>query len=157
MSKLRVSCFSVSLDEFGAGPNQSVDNPLGVGGEALHEWIVPTRTFQAMTRREQAFRDHPLSGKSEGTSAPTTHLRRAASRMSAPGSSAATCSARSGARGPTRAGKAGGATTRRTTWPVFVLTHHARKPIEMEGGTTFHFVTDGIQSALEQGEGRGRG
>jgi len=48
MSKLKVACFSVSADGFGAGPDQSLENPLGVGGEALHEWVFPTRTFQAM-------------------------------------------------------------------------------------------------------------
>ena len=58
MSKLRVCCFSLSLDGFGAGPDQSLDDPLGVGGEALHEWVVPTRTFQKM------------SGKEEGTTGP---------------------------------------------------------------------------------------
>ena len=51
MSKVRVNCFSVSLDGFGAGPNQSVDNPLGEGGEALHDWFVPTRTFLQMDRK----------------------------------------------------------------------------------------------------------
>jgi dihydrofolate reductase len=53
MSKLRVNCFSLSLDGFGAGPNQSLENPLGVGGEALHQWIIPTRTFQKMSGKDQ--------------------------------------------------------------------------------------------------------
>ncbi|MEN3381526.1 MAG: hypothetical protein V7608_1570, partial [Hyphomicrobiales bacterium] len=52
MSKLRVSCFSVSLDGYGAGPDQSLDNPLGVGGKALHEWVFPTRTFRAMSGQD---------------------------------------------------------------------------------------------------------
>ena len=51
MQKLRVNCFSVSLDGYGAGPDQGLDHPLGKGGEALHEWIVPTRTFQAAVRK----------------------------------------------------------------------------------------------------------
>jgi dihydrofolate reductase len=157
MSKLRVSCFSVSLDGFGAGPNQSVDNPLGVGGEGLHGWIVPTRTFQAMTRREQAFRDHPLSGKSEGTTGPDdTFAARGFENVGA------------WILGRNMFGPVRGA------WPdeswkgwwgdnppyhtdVFVLTHHARKPIEMQGGTTFHFVTDGIQSALDKAKAAAKG
>lgn len=59
MSKLRVCCFSLSLDGFGAGPNQTIDSPLGEGGEAVHKWVFPTRTFQ-----------RKVMGKNEGTSGP---------------------------------------------------------------------------------------
>ena len=137
MSRVRVASFSVSLDGYGAGPGQSLEHPLGRGGEQLHEWFLPTRTFQrdARQRRRHDRRRRRAS-------------RRAASPASAPGSSAATCSARCAARGPTTRGKAGGATSPPYHVPVFVLTHHARAPLEMEGGTTFHFVTDGIEAAL---------
>jgi dihydrofolate reductase len=145
MSKLRVNCFSLSLDGFGAGPNQSLDNPLGMGGEALHEWIVPTRTFQA------------LRGASEGTTGPDDDF--AARGFENVGAWIL---------GRNMFGPVRGA------WPdenwkgwwgdnppyhndVFVLTHHARKAIEMDGGTTFHFVTEGIQSALEQAKAAARG
>src|SRR6185503_7370350 len=56
MPKLRVHCFAISLDGYGAGPSQSLDNPLGVGGESLHEWFIPTRTFQAMFGKEDGTR-----------------------------------------------------------------------------------------------------
>ena len=142
--------FAVSLDGYGAGRSQSLQDPLGVGGEALHEWFVPTRTFQAMVSARTR-RQRPAS---------TTTSPRAASRTSAPGSWAATCSARCAAPGPTTSWKGWWGDNPPYHVPVFVLTHHARAPIEMEGGTTFHFVTDGIHEALERareaGERQGR-
>ena len=138
-TKLVVRCFSVSTDGYGAGPNQALDNPMGVGGMALHEWVFPTRSFQKMH-----------AGKDEGTTGPDDDF-------------AARGFENLGAWilgrnmfGPVRG-----------TWPddswkgwwgdeppyhcdVFVLTHHARAPIEMKGGTVFHFVTDGIEAALER-------
>ncbi|MQX48800.1 dihydrofolate reductase family protein [Sinorhizobium medicae] len=91
MSRLRIHAFSISLDGYAAGPDQNLDNPLGRGGEALHEWFVPTHTFQ---RRGWWGENPPYHG------------------------------------------------------PVFVLTNHARPSLEMEGGTVFHFVTNGIEAAL---------
>lgn len=136
MSKLRVESFSISLDGFGAGPEQSLDNPLGRGGEGLHEWVIPTATFQRM------------SGKDAGTTGIDNDF--AARGFENIG---AWIMGRN-MFGPIRG-----------SWPddswkgwwgdnppyhnsVFVLSHHERKPIEMEGGTIFHFVTDGISSAL---------
>jgi dihydrofolate reductase len=145
MSKLRVNCFSLSLDGFGAGPNQSLENPLGVGGEALHQWIIPTRTFQK------------ISGKDQGTTGVDDDLTaRGFENVGA-------WILGRNMFGPVRGG-----------WPdeswngwwgdnppyhtdVFVLTHHNRKPIEMAGGTTFHFVTEGIHAALERARAAAKG
>lgn len=137
MSKLRVQSFSISIDGFGAGPNQSLENPLGIGGHALHEWVLPTRTFQQMF------------GNAEGTTGIDDDFAARGFRnigawilgrnMFAP------------TRGPWSdddwKGWWGDNPPYHT--PVFVLTHYARESITMEGGTTFHFVTDGIHSALE--------
>jgi dihydrofolate reductase len=116
MSKLRFK-ISISLDGFVAGPNQSVQNPLGIGGERLHEWPVveeSMRNIGATIMGRNMFGGHPGPWKQEepwtgwwGKNPPFHH-------------------------------------------PVFVLTHHARSPLECEGGTTFTFVTDGIESALAQ-------
>ena len=140
MSRVRINCFTISLDGYGAGPAQSLEQPLGVGGMALHEWFFPTRTLPEDVRRRRRRHDRRRR-----------RLRRARlRRTSARGSSAATCSARCAVPGPTTPGRAGGATNPPYHVPVFVLTHHARAPIAMEGGTTFHFVTDGIEAALER-------
>jgi dihydrofolate reductase len=136
--RLRVHCFTISLEGFGAGPNQSLENPLGVGGESLHEWFFPTRTFQQMV------------GKDGGTTGIDEEF--AARGLQNIG---AWILGRN-MFGPVRG------TWPDDTWkgwwgdnppyhvPVFVLTHHARPPIRMEGGTTFYFVTEGIHSALRQ-------
>ena len=138
MSKLRVYCFSVSLDGFGAGPNQSVDNPLGEGGEALHDWFVPTRTFQK------------VYGKDGGTTGPDDEF---AARMHV--NIGAWIMGRN-MFGPVRGPwpdenwKGWWGDNPPYHCPVFVLTHHERAPITMAGGTTFHFVTDGIEAALKR-------
>jgi dihydrofolate reductase len=138
MPKLRVHSFSISLDGYGAGPGQSPDHPLGEGGEALHEWFVPTRTFQQ------------VHGKEGGTTGADDEF-------------AARVRANIGAwimgrnmfgpiRGPWPDEHWQG------WWgddppfhcPAFVLTHHERAPITMAGGTVFHFVTGGIEAALER-------
>jgi dihydrofolate reductase len=136
LSKLRVESFSISLDGFGAGPEQSLDNPLGRGGEGLHEWFVLTATFQQ------------LYGNEAGTTGVDNDF--AARGFENIGAWIMGRNMFGPVRGP---------------WPddnwkgwwgdnppyhnsVFVLSHHERKPIEMEGGTIFHFVTDGIDSAL---------
>jgi dihydrofolate reductase len=138
MSKLRVGCFSLSLDGFGAGPNQSPDNPLGEGGEALHDWFAPTRTFQQ------------VNGKEGGTTgvddefAARVHTNIGAWIMGRNmfGSN----------RGPwpDENWKGWWGDNPPFHCPVFVLTHHERAPITMAGGTTYHFVTDGIEAALER-------
>ena len=122
MSKLRVHSFSISIDGYGAGPNQDLQHPLGVGGPELLDWFVHTRTWQQHAgqpgRRNRCRR---------------RQSRRGDSRTSARGYSAATCSAPCAARGRTTAGRAGGATSRRIASPVFVLTHHPRDADRDEG------------------------
>ncbi len=138
MSKVRVNCFAVSVDGFGAGPDQDIDHPLGVGGERLHEWFYPTRTFQEMV------------GNDGGTTGPDDDLARAGAENV--GSTIMGRNMFGPVRGPwpddTWKGWWGDNPPYHT--PVFVLTNHPRDPLEMEGGTTFHFVTDGIEVALER-------
>jgi len=146
MSRLRVNCFSISLDGFGAGPDQSRENPLGIGGEELHNWMFGTQTFQKR-----------VMGKDGGVTGPDDDFARRGfenvgawilgRNMFGP------------VRGP---------------WPdenwkgwwgdeppyhtdVFVLTRYPRKSFEMKGGTTFHFVTDGIRPALEKARTAAKG
>jgi dihydrofolate reductase len=138
MPKIRVESFSVSLDGFGAGPNQSLDNPLGVGGESLHEWALATKTFRRMFGK-----DGGATGTDDDFAA--RGIRNVGAwilgrNMFGP------------IRGPwpddNWKGWWGDNPPYHT--PVFVLTHHARDPITMAGGTTFHFVTDGIPRAVER-------
>ncbi len=137
MSKLKVCAFSVSIDGFGAGADQSLENPLGIGGERLHEWFRHTRSFRQMVGGEGG-----TTGVDDGFAQRSFENIGAwilGRNMFAP------------SRGP---------------WPVddpwqgwwgdeppyhvptFVLTHHAREPLVMKGGTVFHFVTGGIHEAL---------
>jgi dihydrofolate reductase len=136
MPKLRVQSFSVSLDGYGAGPDQDLKNPLGVGGMALHEWAFATRTFQKMFGR-----DGGATGIDDDFAARGFHNVGAwilGRNMFGP------------VRGPwpDDAWKGWWGDTPPYHTPVFVLTHHARASITMSGGTTFHFVTDGIEAAL---------
>jgi dihydrofolate reductase len=138
MSKLRVHNFSISLDGYGAGPSQDVNNPLGRGGAALHEWLIRTKTLQ------QRF-----GGNDGATGVDDDFVARGFENIGA-------WILGRNMFGPIRG-----------DWPdeswrgwwgddppyhteVFVLTHHARAPIEMDGGTTFRFVTEGIHAALEK-------
>jgi dihydrofolate reductase len=136
MTKLRVHSFSISLDGFGAGPNQSVDNPLGVGGVALHEWAFATRTFQKMF------------GSEGGTTGVDDDF--AARGFSNIGAWILGRNMFGPIRGewPDDNWKGWWGDNPPYHVPVFVLSHHARASIPMAGGTTFHFVTDGIQAAL---------
>ena len=137
--KVRVNCFAVSLDGYGAGPDQSLKNPLGVGGENLHKWFVPTRTFQAM-----------LFGKQGGkTGLDDDYARRGIENL---GAWILGRNMFSPSRGewPDDDWKGWWGDNPPYHVPVFVLTHHARKSIEMAGGTTFHFVTGGIEEALRR-------
>ena len=138
-SKLRVNCFSVSLDGYGAGPRQDVGNPLGVGGMTLHEWVFPTRSFQQM--------------HGAGTGGTTgTDDDFAARGMAGLGAWILGRNMFGPVRGewPDDRWKGWWGDNPPYHVPVFVLTHHARAPIVMEGGTTFHFVTDGIHEALRR-------
>ena len=137
MSKLRVQCFGLSLDGYGAGPDQSRDNPLGVGGPGLFGWFFPTRTFQKMT------------GKDGGTTGVDDDF--ATRGFANVGAWILGRNMFGPVRGPwpDESWKGWWGDTPPYHVPVFVLTHHARAPIEMKGGTTFHFVTDGIEAALK--------
>jgi len=139
MPKLRVQCFSISLDGYGAGVGQTLENPLGVGGMALHQWVFPTRTIQTM-----------LLGKEDGTTGPDDDF--AARGVANIGAWILGRNMFGPVRGPWPDD------TWKGWWgdnppyhvPVFVLTHHPRPSIDMAGGTTFHFVTDGIEAALKR-------
>jgi dihydrofolate reductase len=139
MSKLRVQGFSISLDGYGAGPGQSLENPLGVGGMALHQWVFPTRTLQKM-----------LFGKEGGTTGTDDDF--AARGIANLGAWILGRNMFGPVRGPWPDD------TWKGWWgdnppyhvPVFVLTHYPRASITMAGGTTFHFVTDGIEVALKR-------
>ncbi|HEV8690978.1 MAG TPA: dihydrofolate reductase family protein [Ideonella sp.] len=138
MSKLRVHAFSVSVDGYGAGPEQSLQDPLGKGGERLHEWVFTTRTFRQMFGMEGGAIDQDDEFAARGfVNLGAWILGR---NMFAP------------SRGPWPDDDWKGWWGANPPYhvPVFVLTHHPRAPIEMEGGTVFHFVTDGIHAALDR-------
>ena len=137
---------SISLDGFTAGSDQSRENPLGIGGESLHEWVVPLEAWRSA---------HGMEGGERNAS--TAVMEELAENIGA------TIMGRKmfgGHPGPWR---------NEEPWngwwgknppfhhPVFVLTHHARPPLELEGGTTFTFVNDGIESALRQARAAARG
>jgi dihydrofolate reductase len=139
VSKLSVRSFTISLDGYGAGPDQSPQNPLGVGGEDLHRWMVTTRTFQKMLYSREGGRtgvDDDFTARGFENVGAWIMGR----NMFGP------------IRGPWPDDKWKGWWGDNPPYhvPVFVLTHHARPSITMEGGTTFHFVTDGIRAALER-------
>jgi dihydrofolate reductase len=139
MSKLRVESFTISLDGFGAGPDQDLNNPLGVGGASLHGWALSTRTFQ----KHLFGRDAGEDGVDEEFAARGFRNIGAwilGRNMFGP------------IRGPWPDESWRGWWGENPVYhvPVFVLTHHARPPLVMEGGTTFHFVTGGPVVALER-------
>jgi len=138
MSKLRVDCFSLSVDGYGAGPRQDRDNPLGVGGAQLHEWLYPTRTFKNMFGTEVGT-----------TGVDDDYARHATENVGAYILGRNMFGPIRGA-WPNEEWKGWWGDNPPYHVPVFVLTHHARKSIEMEGGTTFHFVTEGIEEALRR-------
>ena len=137
MSKVLVRNFSLSLDGFGAGIAQDLDNPLGVGGGSLHEWIFATRSGREMIGAQGG--DEGLDDRFFSNRATDVGATIMGRNMFGP------------VRGPWGENEW-------TGWwgddppfhhPVFVLTHHPRPPLEMNGGTTFHFITNGIESARE--------
>jgi len=138
MSRLIVHSFTISLDGYGAGPIQSNESPLGKGGERLHEWLFGTRFFMHMTGREGGttgidndFAEHGMANIGAFI------LGR---NMFGP------------LRGPWPDESWRGWWGENPPYhtPTFVLTHHQRPPLEMDGGTVFHFVTDGIRAALDR-------
>jgi dihydrofolate reductase len=137
MSRLIVRSFTISLDGYGAGPNQTQQEPLGAGGEEIHDWLVNTRTFKRLVR-----------GEGGSTGVDEEFAARGFENIGA------------WIMGRNMFGPVRGAwpdESWRGWWgknppyhsPVFVLTHHPRPSLEMEGGTVFHFVTEGIQVALD--------
>jgi dihydrofolate reductase len=139
MSRVRVNSFSISLDGYAAGPHQDLNNPLGIGGPDLHHWVFPTRTFQ-----------RTLFGKEDGSTGVDDDF--AARGFANIGAWILGRNMFSPDRGPW-------ADLNWKGWwgdnppyhvPVFILTHHARPSFEMDGGTTFHFVTGGIHEALDR-------
>ncbi|HEX5045972.1 MAG TPA: dihydrofolate reductase family protein [Gammaproteobacteria bacterium] len=143
MPKLRVNAFSVSIDGYGAGAGQSIDDPLGAGGMALHEWILGTRTFRAMVG------DAAPDGKAPREDADDAYAARAMENLGA-WILGRNMFAPSRGPWPDDGWKGWWGDNPPYHVPVFVLTHHARAPLTMEGGTTFHFVTDGIHAALDR-------
>jgi len=144
MSKLRVACFSVSLDGFGAGPNQSLENPLGEGGLALHEWFFATQTFQKLSGHPQGI--EPGGGHSK------VDEDFAARGFANVGAWIMGRNMFGPIRGPWPDNKWKGWWGKEPPYhtPVFVLTHHPRPSLSMAGGTTFHFITGGIRVAYER-------
>jgi dihydrofolate reductase len=147
MSKLKVACFSLSLDGFGAGPNQSLENPLGVGGPALMEWVFPTRYFQQM---------HGGGGSGGETGIDDDFAVRGFANM---GAWILGRNMFGPVRGPwpNDEWKGWWGVSPPYHVPVFVLTHHPRASITMEGGTVFHFVTDSIEAALARARAAAQG
>ncbi|MGZ3182727.1 MAG: dihydrofolate reductase family protein [Telluria sp.] len=145
MTRLKVRSFAISLDGYGAGPNQSLQDPMGEGGRGLHKWFVGTKTFQRM-----------MGDASKGADGPDEDF--AARGFENIGAWILGRNMFSPTRGPWDDEWKG-------WWgdeppyhvPVFVLTHHPRPPLEMKGGTVFHFVTDGIESAYAQARAAANG
>ena len=138
MTRVRVESFTISIDGYGAGPNQDINNPLGVGGKDLHQWFIPTRTFQ---------RTH---GAGDGTTGVDEDF--AARGFRNVGAWILGRNMFGPIRGPWPDMNWKGWWGDNPPYhvPVFVLTHHARPSIQMEGGTTFHFVTGGVHEALDR-------
>ena len=144
MSKLRLG-IAMSLDGYVAGPDQDEENPLGIGGQELHEWVFPLKEFREM---------HGESGGETNASSAVLQERQANIGSTIMGRNMF---------GPTRGEWPEDAW--RGWWgddppyhhPVFVLTHYPREPLEMQGGTTFYFVTDGIEAALSQAKDAAQG
>lgn len=146
MSKLRVESFTISLDGFGAGPDQDMNNPLGVAGTSLHGWAISTRTFQTT-----------LFGNDGGATGVDNYY--AARGFQNVGAWILGRNMFGPVRGPWLDERWRGWWGDNPVYhmPVFVLTHHARAPLVMQGGTTFHFVTGGIAVALEQARAAAQG
>jgi dihydrofolate reductase len=138
MGKFRVSAFGISLDGFGAGTDQTIDNPMGVGGLAMHGWAFETRTFRAMHGQEGG--DTGIDEEFAARSFENVGAWILGRNMF----------------GPVRG--SWGDESWKGWWgdtppyhvPVFVLTHYERPPLEMKGGTTFYFVTEGIEEAAKR-------
>ena len=138
MARLLAHGFSISLDGYGAGPSQSLENPLGVGGEGLHDWLVHTRTFKRMHGGEGGDTgiDEDFAARGVAGIGPWIIGRNMFGPIRGPW--------------PDESWRGWWGENPPYHAPVFVLTHHKRPPLEMKGGTVFHFVTEGIHAALER-------
>jgi len=146
MSKLRVNGFTLSLDGYGAGPDQTLEHPLGVGGETLHKWLVTTRTFHQM-----------VIGKDGGTTGADDDFAIRSFENVGAWILGRNMFAPSRGEWPDDNWKGWWGANPPYHVPTFILTQYKRNPIVMEGGTTFYFVTDGIHSALEQAKAAASG
>lgn len=146
MSRVVVRAFSVSLDGFGAGPNQSLENPLGVGGRGLHGWAMATKTFRKM-----------VFGQEGGSTGPDEDF--AARSFENIGAWILGRNMFGPVRGPWPDDSWKGWWGDEPPYhvPTYVLTHYPREPLVMQGGTTFHFVTDGIHAALDRAKASAEG
>jgi dihydrofolate reductase len=145
MSKLRVAAYTISLDGYGAGPNQTLEHPLGVGGESLHAWLVATRTFQQMYGDGNG-----ATGVNDDFAVRSFENLGAwilGRNMFAPSRGAWQDDGWQGWWGDNPPYHT----------DVFVLTHHPRAPLRMAGATTFHFVTEGIHAALDRARASAKG
>lgn len=135
-TRVRVESFSISLDGYGAGPDQGVDNPLGVGGEDLHDWIISTRSWRQMHGKEGGAGgiDEDFAARGSKNVGAWILGRNMFGPIRGPW--------------PDMNWKGWWGDNPPYHVPVYILTHHARPPLEMDGGTTFYFVTEGIQDAL---------
>lgn len=138
MSKLRVLCFSLSLDGYGAGPSQSLEAPLGIRGHEMFNWFFPTRTWKAMQGEQggETGTDDDLAAKGFENIGAWILGRNMFGPVRGPW--------------PDENWKGWWGEEPPYHTPVFVLTHHPRPPLRMKGGTEFHFITDGIHAALDQ-------
>lgn len=145
MSKLRVHTFSISIDGYGAGPNQDLEHPLGIGGPELFDWFFHTRTWQRM------------HGNEDGETGADDHM--AAQGFDGIGAWILGRNMFGPVRGPWADDEWKGWWGEEPPYhtPVFVLTHHPRVPLTMKGGTVFRFVTDGIHTALRQAKDAAHG
>ncbi len=145
MTRVRVEGFTISLDGYGAGPKQDLANPLGIGGTDLHQWLFPTRTLQ-----------RALFGADGTTGVDDDFAARGFDNV---GAWILGRNMFGPVRGPwpDMSWKGWWGESPPYHVPTFILTHHAREPIPMEGGTTFHFVTGGIHEALDRARDAAKG
>jgi dihydrofolate reductase len=138
MSRLIVHSYTISLDGYGAGPNQSLEAPLGQGGEELHGWLAATRFFMRMIGREGGTTgpDHAVAEQGMANIGAFILGRNMFGPVRGPW--------------PDESWRGWWGEDPPYHTPTFVLTHHARPSLEMQGGTVFHFVTDGIHAALDR-------
>jgi dihydrofolate reductase len=138
MTRVRVHDFTISLDGYGAGPNQSTADPLGAGGESLHDWVIDTRTFKQTHGGEGGSTgvDDDVAARAAGGIGAWIMGRNMFGPLRGPW--------------PDQHWRGWWGENPPFHAPVFVLTRHPRPPLAMNGGTVFHFITDGIEAALER-------